>query len=73
MPRRRRGIGARAGKQPQKNIQTNVTESKYESGGTKLKKKKDGIVRSPRDPISYKNKKSLTSWQIRRKTRSQRL
>jgi len=47
MARRRRNIGARAGKQPQKNIQTNVTESKYESGGARLKRKKGGIVRKP--------------------------
>jgi hypothetical protein len=53
-------MGARAGKQPQKNIQTNVTESKYESGGAKLKRKKGGIVRRPRAPIRYKHKKSVT-------------
>jgi hypothetical protein len=60
MQRRRRNIGARAGKQPQKNIQTNVTESKYEAGGAKLKRKKGGIVRRPRAPIRYKHKKSVT-------------
>jgi hypothetical protein len=59
MARRRRNIGARAGKQPQKNIQTNVTESKYASGGAGLKRKKGGIVRKPKAPIRYKHKKSV--------------
>jgi hypothetical protein len=60
MKKRRSSIGARAGKQPQKNIQTNITESKYESGGAKLKRKKGGTVRKPKAPIRYRHKKSVT-------------
>jgi hypothetical protein len=60
MKARHSKIGARAGKQPQKNIQTNLTESKYESGGAGMKKKKGGIVRRPKAPIRYKHKKSVT-------------
>jgi hypothetical protein len=60
MKARHSKIGARAGKQPQKNIQTNLTESKYESGGAGMKKKKGGIVRKPKAPIRYKHKKSVT-------------
>jgi len=52
-------IGARAGKQPQKNVRTSLTESKYESGGAKLKRKKGGTVRKPKAPIRYKHKKSV--------------
>ncbi len=60
MKKRRSSIGARAGKQPQKNIQTNLTESKYDSGGAGMKRKKGGIVRRPKAPIRYKHKKSVT-------------
>jgi hypothetical protein len=57
--KRRSGIGAKAGKQPQKNIRTGLTESKYESGGAGMKRKKGGIVRRPKAPIRYKHKKSV--------------
>ena len=59
MKKHRSGIGARAGKSPQKNVRTSLTESKYESGGAKLKKKKGGTVRKPKAPIRYKHKKSV--------------
>lgn len=59
MKKHRSGIGARAGKQPQKNVRTSLTESKYESGGAKLKRKKGGTVRKPKAPIRYKHKKSV--------------
>lgn len=59
MNKRRTSIGARAGKQPQKNVRTSLTESKYESGGAKLKRKKGGTVRKPKAPIRYKHKKSV--------------
>ena len=52
-------IGARAGKSPQKNIQTGLTESKYVSGGAKLKKKKGSIIRRPKAKIRYPHKKSV--------------
>lgn len=60
MPRRRKGIGAKAGKQPQKNVETNIAESRYESGGAKPKRKKGGVIRRPKAPMSYKRKKSAT-------------
>ena len=55
--RRKRTPGARAGKSPQKQVRTTLTEGKYESGGAKLKKKKGGFVRKPKPPIHYKRKK----------------
>lgn len=57
MKRRKRTPGARAGKSPQKQVRTTLTEGKYESGGAKLKKKKGGFVRKPKPPIHYKRKK----------------
>lgn len=59
MKKRRSSVGARAGKSPQKNVRTGLTESKYESGGAKLKRKKGAIVRRPKAPIRYKHKKTV--------------
>ena len=56
MKRRRKTPGASAGKSPQKQVRTSVTEGKYESGGAKLKRKKGGYVRKPNPPIRYKRK-----------------
>jgi hypothetical protein len=56
MNRSRKTPGARAGKSPQKQVRTSVTEGKYESGGAKLKRKKGGFVRKPKPPIRYKKK-----------------
>ena len=41
----RHNIGAHAGKSPGKNIRTELTESKYDSGGQSMRKKKGGIVK----------------------------
>ena len=60
MKKNRSKIGAKAGKQPQKNIRTGLTESKYESGGAKIKRKKGSIIRKPKAPMHYKHKKSVT-------------
>ena len=54
--RRKKTPGAHAGKSPQKQVRTAVTEGKYESGGAKLKRKKGGFVRKPKPPIRYKKK-----------------
>jgi hypothetical protein len=55
--RRRKTPGAHAGKAPQKQVRTSLTEGKYESGGAKMRKKKGGYVRKPKPPIRYKRKK----------------
>lgn len=54
--RRKTTPGARAGKSPQKQVRTSVTEDKYESGGARMRKKKGGYVRKPKPPIRYKKK-----------------
>jgi hypothetical protein len=59
MKQRHSKIGARAGKSPQKNIRTSLTESKYESGGAGMKSKKGGVIRKPKAKIRYKHKKSV--------------
>lgn len=53
----RHGIGSNAGKSPGKNIRTELTESKYDSGGQSMRKKKGGIIRKPKPPIRYSHKK----------------
>jgi hypothetical protein len=59
MPRRKTTPGARAGKSPQKQVSTSLTEGKYESGGAKLKKKRGGYVRKPKPPIRYTHRKKV--------------
>lgn len=56
--RRKRGIGASAGKNPRKNIQTELTGSKYDSGGSGMKRKKGSIIRRPKATIRYPRKKT---------------
>jgi hypothetical protein len=46
-------IGARAGKNPSKNIAVSLTGSKYTAGGAKVRRKKGGIVRKPAAKIRY--------------------
>lgn len=46
-------IGARAGKDPKKNINVSLTGSKYSAGGAKVRKKKGGIIRKPKATIRY--------------------
>lgn len=46
-------IGARAGKDPKKNISVSLTGSKYTAGGAKARKKKGGIIRKPKATIRY--------------------
>lgn len=46
-------IGARAGKNPRKNIDVSLTGSKYEAGGAKVRRKKGGIIRKPKATIRY--------------------
>lgn len=58
--KKHRVIGDVAGKSPAKQIRTGLTESKYESGGQGMRRKKDGIIRSPKAPIRYTHKKSTT-------------
>ena len=59
MPRRKRTPGARAGKSPTKQVQTNLTESKFSSGGARLRKKKGGYIRKPKPPIRYTDRKKV--------------
>lgn len=54
----RHNIGAHAGKSPSKNIRTELTESKYESGGQSMRKKKGAIIRKPKPTIRYSHKKA---------------
>jgi hypothetical protein len=56
--RRKRGIGASAGKNPSKNIRTELTESKYSTGGAGMKRKKGSIIRRPKATIRYPRKKT---------------
>jgi hypothetical protein len=56
--RRKRGIGASAGKNPAKNIRTELTESKYDTGGAGMKRKKGSIIRRPKATIRYPRKKT---------------
>jgi len=53
----RHNIGAHAGKSPSKNVRTELTESKYESGGQSMRKKKGAIIRKPKPTIRYSHKK----------------
>lgn len=46
-------IGARAGKNPKKNISVSLTGSKYSAGGAKNRRKKGGIIRKPAATIRY--------------------
>lgn len=46
-------IGARAGKNPSKNIDVSLTGSKYTAGGAKNRRKKGGIIRKPAATIRY--------------------
>ena len=55
MPRKKTP-GAHVGKSPQKAVNTAVTEDKYDSGGSKMRKKKGGYVRKPKTGIRYKRK-----------------
>ena len=56
MARKKRGprIAARAGKNPEANIETTFDSAKYTSGGAKPRGKKGGIVRKPTAKIRYK-------------------
>jgi hypothetical protein len=56
--RRKRGIGASAGKNPAKNIRVELTGSKYDTGGSSMKRKKGSIIRKPKATIRYPRKKT---------------
>lgn len=47
-------IGDSVGKNPRKNINIELDQSKYKSGGAKMKRKKGGIARRPKATIRYK-------------------
>lgn len=49
-------IGDSVGKNPKKNISIELDQSKYTSGGSKMRKKKGAIVRRPKATISYSKK-----------------
>jgi hypothetical protein len=50
-------IGDSVGKNPGKNLSIELDQSKYSTGGSKMRKKKGGIVRKPKATISYKRGK----------------
>ena len=56
--KRKRGIGASAGKNPSKNIRTELTGSKYDAGGSGMKRKKGSIIRRQKATIRYPRKKT---------------
>jgi len=43
-----RTIGSRVGKNPSKTVNIELNQTKYKSGGSKIRRKKGGIVRRPR-------------------------
>lgn len=45
-------VGATAGKKPRQQNKTQLTGSKYATGGAKSRKKKGGIIRKPLATIS---------------------
>lgn len=47
-----RRIGDSVGKNPSKNISIELDQSKYSSGGSKIRRKKGSIVRKPKPTIS---------------------
>lgn len=49
-------IGDSVGKNPKKNVAIELEQSKYKSGGAKVKRKKGGIIRKPKGTISYRKK-----------------
>lgn len=51
-------VGQTAGKNPQKSVNVQLTESKYTAGGSVVRKKKGGIARRPKATIRYKHEKS---------------
>ena len=51
-------IAARAGKNPEKSIETTLGSSKARSGGAAMKGKKGGIVRKPTAKVRYKAHRS---------------
>ena len=57
--KRRHNIGAHAGKNPGKNVRTELTESKYDTGGQGMKRRKGSIIRRPKATIRYPHKKSV--------------
>lgn len=55
MPRAKKRIGQSAGKNPQKSVNVQLTESKYQAGGAMVRKKKGGVIRKPKATIRYKH------------------
>lgn len=43
-----RTVGSRVGKNPSKTVNIELTQTKYSSGGSKIRRKKGGIARRPR-------------------------
>ena len=50
-------VGQTVGKNPQKAVTVQLTESKYTAGGSTVRKKKGGVIRKPKTTISYRKKK----------------
>lgn len=58
MPRAKKRVGQTAGKNPAKSVNVQLTESKYETGGSQVRRKKGGVARKPKATIRYKHEKS---------------
>ena len=52
-----RRIGSKVGKHPQKAVRVALTGSKYDAGGSIIKKKRGGYMRKPKPPIRYRKSK----------------
>jgi hypothetical protein len=50
-------IGSKVGKHPQKAVRVALTGSKYDAGGSVIKKKRGGYIRRPKPPIRYRKPK----------------
>lgn len=61
MPGAKKRVGQTAGKNPQKSVNVQLTESKYTAGGAKNRKKKGGVVRKPITTIRGKRSGGPTS------------
>lgn len=58
MARAKKRVGQVAGKNPQKSVNVQLTESKYVTGGALVRKKKGGVIRKPKATMRYKHPKS---------------
>ncbi len=58
MAKEKKRVGQTAGKNPQKSVNVQLTESKYDTGGSVVRRKKGGVARRPKATIRYRHEKS---------------